>query len=149
MTTHQVTILLVEDDDAEILLLQRALRHAKIANPVVSALDGVEALEHLRGTGGRDRIARPFLILLDLNMPRMNGIELLAELRNDPELADAIVFVLTTSDSDRDRCAAYAQNVAGYILKDNVGNDFLDLIAMLDGYWRVVEFPEGTRGRRP
>jgi CheY-like chemotaxis protein len=74
----------------------RAFKKAKIANPVSLAHDGIDALEMLRGTNGRERFPRPFLILLDLNMPRMNGIEFLKELRQDDELRKSIVFVMTT-----------------------------------------------------
>ena len=74
-------------------------------------------------------------------MPRMNGLEFLEQIRKDPQLAGAIIFVLTTSDYDKDRVQAYEKNVAGYILKGNVGDDFLKLISMLEHYWKIVEFP--------
>ena len=87
---------------------------------------------------------RPDLILLDLNMPRMNGLEMLAELRNDPVLSSAVVFVLTTSKADEDIVVAYQQHVAGYIVKSQVGDGFLRIMGMLDHYWRVVELPVGV-----
>ena len=74
-------------------------------------------------------------------MPRMNGLEFLTELRADPELRDSIVFVLTTSRSDEDRVASYNLNVAGYIVKSDVGAGFVRLLGLLDHYWRIVEFP--------
>lgn len=95
----------------------------------------------LRGQGGQARFPRPYLILLDLNMPRMNGIEFLEEVRKDADLRDSIIFVLTTSDDDRDKVAAYDKNVAGYIVKAKAGEDFLKLIEMLDNYLTFVEFP--------
>lgn len=144
MTSKEVTVLLVEDDDFDVEAVIRAFRKAKVANPVVVAEDGVEALEMLRGDGGKPKVRRPYLVLLDLNMPRMSGLEFLKALRADPELTETIVFVLTTSDHERDRHEAYKEHVAGYLVKDRVGDDFLKLINMLDSYWRVVEFPEST-----
>jgi CheY-like chemotaxis protein len=135
-------LLHVEDDDLSIMGLVRAFKKAKIANPVSFAHDGIDALDMLRGTNGRERFPRPFLILLDLNMPRMDGIEFLKELRRDEELRKSIVFVMTTSDADEDKVKAYNLGVAGYILKSNPANAFLEATALLDTYWRVVEFPE-------
>jgi CheY-like chemotaxis protein len=134
-------LLHVEDDEICQMMLSRAFKKAKIANPISAACDGIDALEILRGTNGRERLPRPFLILLDLNMPRMNGNEFLKELRQDEELKKSIVFVLTTSDADEDKVEAYNLGVAGYILKSNPANAFLEAAALLDTYWRVVEFP--------
>ena len=141
MSTDTVTVLLVEDDDIDAEAIDRAFKRARIANPIVNASDGIEALEVLRGEGDQERLSRPYIVLLDLNMPRMNGIEFLEELRNDPELHDSIVFVLTTSDDDRDMLAAYAKQVAGYMIKSKAGEDFIQLIGLLDHYWRVIEMP--------
>ncbi len=134
----EVTILLVEDDDVDVMGIERALRKLKILNHIVRAKDGLEALELLRDP---DAVRRPYIILLDINMPRMNGLEMLAELRDDPRLTSAVVFVLTTSKSDEDKVAAYKQHVAGYIVKSQVGDGFLRIMEMLDHYWRVVELP--------
>ncbi|MBK9026776.1 MAG: response regulator [Propionivibrio sp.] len=134
----EVTILLVEDDDVDVMGIERALRKLKILNHIVRAKDGLEALELLRDPHA---VRRPYVILLDINMPRMNGLEMLAELRNDPRLTSAVVFVLTTSKSDEDKVAAYKQHVAGYIVKSQVGDGFLRIMEMLDHYWRVVELP--------
>jgi CheY-like chemotaxis protein len=136
-----VQLLHVEDDDLCLMGMNRAFKAAKIVNPVSFAHDGIEALEMLRGTNGRPRLPRPLLILLDLNMPRMNGIEFLEELRKDGELKKSIVFVMTTSDADEDKVKAYNLGVAGYILKSNPANAFLEATALLDTYCRVVEFP--------
>jgi CheY-like chemotaxis protein len=95
----------------------------------------------LRGTNGRARLPRPFIVLLDLNMPRMDGIEFLKEVRKDEELKKSIVFIMTTSNADEDKVAAYNLGAAGYILKSNPANAFLEATALLDTYWRVVEFP--------
>jgi CheY-like chemotaxis protein len=134
-------LLHVEDDEICQMMLSRAFKQAKIANPINGACDGIDALEMLRGTNGRERLPRPFVILLDLNMPRMNGNEFLKELRQDEELKKSIVFVLTTSDADKDKVEAYNLGVAGYILKSNPANAFVEAAALLDTYWRVVEFP--------
>jgi CheY-like chemotaxis protein len=134
-------LLHVEDDDICLMGLNRAFKAAKIANPVSFAHDGIEALEMLRGTNDRPRLPRPFLILLDLNMPRMDGIEFLKELRKDEELKKSIVFIMTTSDANEDKVKAYNLGVAGYILKSNPANAFLEAAALLQTYCRVVEFP--------
>lgn len=141
MNDRTVTFLLVEDDEVDIKAIERSLRELKICNPLVIARDGREALEHLRGQNDREKIRSPFLILLDLNMPRMNGLEFLAELRSDPELSTSVVFVLTTSKDDRDRLSAYEKHVAGYIVKSNVANSFSEAMKLINHYWRVVELP--------
>jgi CheY-like chemotaxis protein len=136
-----VQLLHVEDDDLCLMGMHRAFNAAKITNPVSFAHDGIEALDMLRGTNGRPRLPRPFLILLDLNMPRMDGIEFLKELRKDDELKRSIVFIMTTSDADEDKAKAYELGVAGYILKSNPANAFLEATALIETYCRVVEFP--------
>lgn len=141
MESKTVNVLLVEDNEVDVEAVHRAFRKHKIANPVHIARDGVEALEILRGEGGEAVLDRPYLILLDLNLPRMNGIDFLRELRRDARLKDSIVFVLTTSQNQDDQSASYSFNVAGYIVKGNIGRDFIGLVDMLDSYWRVVEFP--------
>ena len=130
-------ILLVEDDDIDALSVMRAFSKLKIANPIVRAKDGIEALEILKN----QEIEHPYLILLDLNMPRMGGLELLNTLRNDPSLETSVVFVLTTSKDDEDKLAAYKQHIAGYIVKEKLDDGFEDLVKLLDHYWRLVELP--------
>jgi CheY-like chemotaxis protein len=139
MKTKPVQILLVEDDDVDVMAVQRAFRDRRLLNPITVAKDGIEALEIMRGTDGRPAMPRPFVVLLDLKMPRMDGLELLKEIRADESLQDMIVFVLTTSKHDEDIAAAYRQQVAGYILKSNAGADFMKLVDLLDAYWKVVE----------
>jgi CheY-like chemotaxis protein len=138
---RSVRLLHVEDDDICLMGMQRAFKAAKIANPIQFAHDGIEALEILRGTNGRIRLPRPFLILLDLSMPRMDGIEFLQAIRKDEELKKSIVFILTTSGADKDKEMAYTLGVAGYILKTNPANAFFETAALLDTYLRVVELP--------
>ena len=141
MTGRSVNILLVEDNAVDQEAIQRAFKRHRIANPIHVAADGIEALARLRGTNGLTKLPRPYLVLLDLNLPRLNGVELLREIRGDPELHDSIVFVLTTSKRDEDRMASYDLNVAGYVVKSDVGAGFIRLIELLDHYWRIVEFP--------
>jgi CheY-like chemotaxis protein len=141
MSSSLIHILLVEDDDVDAEAIIRGFQSQRIANPFTIVPDGIEAFHALRGTNGRPRLPRPYMILLDINMPRMNGIEFLQVLRQDPELKHSIVFVLTTSNRDEDIMAAYNEQIAGYLLKARAGNDFVDLISLLDSYWRIVEFP--------
>ncbi|HEY8520549.1 MAG TPA: response regulator [Gammaproteobacteria bacterium] len=130
-----VTILLVEDDEVDVRALRREFEKLRIANPLVVARDGVEALEKLR------TIPRPYLVITDINMPRMNGIELLRNIRADAELRDSIVFVLTTSNDEQDKIDAYNLNVAGYMIKSDMGASFTRAIGLIENYWKVVEFP--------
>jgi CheY-like chemotaxis protein len=136
-----LTILLVEDDDGDFKAVKRAFLDSRIANLIVRATDGIDALDTLRGTHGKQAIQSPCILLVDLNMPRMNGIQFIKELRRDKALSQSIVFVLTTSKSDEDMMAAYDLNVAGYIVKENAGRDFLSLVGLMDSFWRVVEIP--------
>ena len=131
-------ILLVEDDSVDVKTVQRAFRENNITNQLTLAGNGEEALHKLRsGEVSTQRL----LILLDINMPRMNGIEFLKELRADPKLQQLSVVVLTTSNDDRDRIEAYRMNVAGYILKPVTFTRFVKTMANLNKYWTLVEFP--------
>ena len=134
-------ILLVEDDEVDIMGMKRALKALKIANTLHIANDGIQALELLRGQSGKQKIELPFIILLDLNMPRMGGLEFLEEIRNDAELNNSIVFVMTTSSDEQDICAAYKKNIAGYIVKSNAQESFSKALGLIEHYWRVIELP--------
>jgi CheY-like chemotaxis protein len=136
-----VHVLLIDDDDVDVMAVKRAFRKAKIANPLHVARDGIEGLTLLRGDADTPPIPRPYIVILDLNMPRMDGLEFLTELRKDPVHHGAVVFVLTTSKADEDRAASYDKNVAGYIVKSDVGEGFLNVTQLLDSYWRVVLLP--------
>src|SRR6185503_1304043 len=114
-SSRVVTILLVEDDEVDVKALKWAFEKLKVANPLVIARDGVEALEMMAG------LSRPYLVITDINMPRMNGIELLRKIRQHPDYRDSIVFVLTTSNDEQDKIDAYDLNVAGYMLKTDMG----------------------------
>ena len=137
-----VNLLLVDDDEVDVQGLKRAFTKSRIGNPITVARDGVEALEFLRGENGRPKLAKPHLILLDLNMPRMNGIEFLKTIRADEDLKSAIVFMITTSKAEEDKARAYGQNVAGYIVKQDPANTFMQAVSLLEHYWKIVEFPE-------
>lgn len=133
-----LNILLVEDDEVDVMNVRRAFHKNHITNPLYVAGDGIAALEQLRG-GAIPRDRR--LVLLDLNMPRMNGIEFLRELRRDPELAHTPVVVLTTSNEERDKVDAYGLNVAGYLLKPVTFTNFCEVMTALNKYWTLVEMP--------
>jgi len=135
--------LLVEDDNIDAKAFLRAMKKLKITNPVTIARDGIEAWELLKGNG-ETRIERPNLVILDINMPRMNGLELLRKIREDAELRNLIVFVLTTSNDEQDKFEAYDLNVAGYMLKSDLGGSFMGAVSLVDQYWRVVEFPQAV-----
>jgi CheY-like chemotaxis protein len=137
-----VNLLLVEDDDVDIQGFKRAFAKNKIANPITTAKDGIEALEILRGENGRTRLPKPYLVLLDLNMPRMNGFEFLEQIRADPELSSTLVFMVTTSKAEEDKAKAYGQHVAGYIVKQDPANTFMEAVSLLEHYWKIVEFPD-------
>jgi CheY-like chemotaxis protein len=137
-TEKLLNILLVEDDEVDVMNVRRAFVKNHITNPLFVATNGVDALEQLRG-GKIPRDRR--IVLLDLNMPQMNGIEFLREVRKDPELKLLPVVVLTTSNDERDRIEAYNLNVAGYLLKPVTFANFCDVMAALNKYWALVELP--------
>jgi len=141
MSKPAMNILLVEDDDVAAEAVIRSLSKNNLNFPVVIAEDGLEALHVLRNEIPSKKIKKPYLILLDLNMPRMNGFEFLQEIRSDSELKDSIVFVLTTSDADSDKSRAYDDNIAGYMVKSAVGPQFLKLAKLLDSYHASVNLP--------
>ena len=138
VSPRPLNILLVEDDDIDVMNVRRAFRQFHIMNPLFVASDGVDALSMLR-SGAVPSERR--LVLLDLNMPRMNGIELLRELRSDLSLHATPVVVLTTSDDERDKIEAYNLHVAGYLVKPVTFASFCDLMVTLNKYWMLVELP--------
>lgn len=139
MKPERVRILLVEDDEVDVMGIRRAFDRNGIDCELHVARDGYEALALMRQA---DSVLRwPYIVLLDLNMPRMSGQEFLDAVRADEELCHAIVFVLTTSDNPRDIELAYAKNVAGYVVKTSLDEDMGELVRLLEPYWRMVEFP--------
>jgi len=135
-------ILLIEDDDVDAEALIRAFKQHQAPNQLTHVVDGIEALAVLRGDQAKPPLPEPHLILLDLNLPRMSGLEFLSIIRQDEKLKHDIVFVLTTSNFDGDKFAAYIHNVAGYILKESPGYGFAELIHFLNQYQSLVELPK-------
>lgn len=131
-------ILLVEDDEVDVMNIKRAFEKHKILNPVYVAHNGVEALRMLR-SGEVPQTRR--LVLLDLNMPGMGGIDFLRELRKDPKLHHTPVVVMTTSGDEKDRIDAYDFHVAGYLRKPVEFPRFMELTAALNKYWTLVDMP--------
>ena len=138
MAERVLNILLVEDDEVDVMNVRRAFERNNVSNPLYVAGNGLEALEMLRGN---EIPKERRLILLDLNMPKMNGIEFLQALRADPELQSLPVVVLTTSNDDQDKIDAYNFNVAGYLLKPVTFSNFCERMATLNKYWTLVEMP--------
>lgn len=134
-----MTILLIEDDEVDIMNVKRAFKKNNISNPLLVAHNGLEALEILRSNAVD--APKPKIVLLDLNMPKMGGIEFLKEIRQDPELSTLSVFVMTTSNEDGDKIDAFNLNVAGYILKPLSMDRFIAAVSTLNSYWTLCEFP--------
>jgi CheY-like chemotaxis protein len=140
--TQQLNIFLVEDDEVDVMNVQRALKKNNATSTLYRAANGIEALAMLRtnnqiATENNSRL----LILLDLNMPKMGGLEFLKELRADPALCKLPVVVLTTSMQDSDLATAYQYNVAGYIIKPITFSSFVETIDVLNRYWSISEMP--------
>lgn len=135
-----VNILLVEDDEVDVMNVKRAFKKNNIPNKLFVANNGLEALDLLRGGDNIDPVVpSPQIILLDINMPKMNGIEFLRELRADDNLKAISVFVMTTSDEDSDKIEAYNLQVAGYILKPLSFDVFVKKVAILNDFWKLSE----------
>jgi len=140
MNKGEINILHVEDDAVDAMVMERALKKCDLNHKLFLAHNGIEALDMLRGTGGKEVInPLPKIIMLDLNMPKMNGIEFLRELRKDERLKHISVFVLTTSNDDRDRTDAHNLNVAGYIVKPLTLEDYTNIVATLNEYWGITD----------
>ncbi|MEO1138717.1 MAG: response regulator [Pseudomonadota bacterium] len=139
MTNDRVSFLIVEDDEVAVMAIERVVKAMRLTNPIEHAVDGREALDRLRGTNG-EAVSHPYIILLDINMPRMNGLEFLAELREDVELANSVVFVMTTSDAPRDIAEAYSHKIAGYIVKESAYESLKAAIGLLHKYTEIVSF---------
>lgn len=141
--SKMLNILLVEDDEVDIMNVQRAFKKNNIGNPLFVARNGLEALQMLRNET-EDRIPPVQIILLDINMPKMGGIEFLTAMRKDDALKAISVFVMTTSNEDSDKICAYNLNVAGYILKPLSFEGFANSISVLSHYWHLCEQPIHT-----
>lgn len=130
-------ILLVEDDDVDVMTIRRALKEINVGNPVVTCENGERALEYLADPHS----ARPCIILLDLNMPVMNGIEFLQQAKQDARIRAIPVIVLTTSEEQQDKVSSFSLGVAGYMAKPVDYRRFVEMMRSIDLYWTVSEMP--------
>ena len=133
-------ILLVEDDTVDAMTVKRALREIEVSNTLVHVVNGEDALTYLRGPGN----PRPCIILLDINMPKMNGIEFLKIAKEEPGIQNIPVVVLTTSSNDRDILQTFNLSVAGYMLKPVDYENFVETIRVIDSYWRLSRLPSNV-----
>jgi CheY-like chemotaxis protein len=134
-------ILLLEDDSVDAMTVKRALKDLNVCNALVRVINGEEAIDYLRN----DKNIKPCVILLDLNMPRMNGNEFLKVIKSDPVLRSIPVVVLTTSRADQDKFECFSKSVAGYIVKPTAYSEFVKAMKILDLYWSLSEMPENTK----
>ena len=140
--TQPIDVLLVEDDDGDVLLIREAFEHNKVYNKLTVVSDGVEALEFLRGQGEHAGAERPDLILLDLNLPRKDGREVLAEIKGDDDLRMIPVVVLTTSQAEEDVLRSYNLHANAYVTKPVDFNRFVDVVRQIDDFFvSVVKLP--------
>ncbi len=141
VTAPALNILLIDDDDVATDGVIRSLRKVPLDCHIVTAEDGLEGLEILRGQHPEREIGQPLLVVVDLNMPRMDGLEFLAELRADENLHGTVAFVLTTSNRDSDRARAYQKHIAGYMVKSELGPQFSKLAELLNTYGQSIILP--------
>jgi len=130
-------ILLVEDDQVDYMTIRRALKEIRVVNELVHVENGEQALDYLRNPGS----VKPCIILLDLNMPVMNGIEFLEVAKRDPDLKRFPVIVLTTSEEQQDKVNSFNLGVAGYMAKPVDYRQFVDVMRLIDLYWTISELP--------
>lgn len=135
---NEMEILLVEDDEVDIMNIQRAFKKNHIRNQLSIVRNGLEALEFLNNKSNK----RPEVVLLDINMPKMGGVEFLREMRSNPDLKSLTVIVISTSNEESDVVSAYEFNVAGYILKPVVFESFVKAISALNQYWELSKRPK-------
>lgn len=142
MVDKQTCFLVIDDDKVDVMTVKKAFEKNGIDSPLYTASNGVEALAMLRGNSALQLLpGQRRVILLDLNMPKMGGIEFLQKLRADPELKGTPVIVLTTSNEDKDKVEAYSLNVAGYIIKPVTFTKFVEAMATITKYWTLNEMP--------
>ena len=130
-------ILLIEDDNVDVMTVERVFRDLKIANQLVSTSNGEQALEYLRSNGNK----KPCVILLDLNMPKMNGTEFLKIVKKDESLKKIPVVVLTTSSQQQDVVESFKLGAAGYMVKSVDYGKFVETIRTINLYWTLSELP--------
>lgn len=131
-------ILLVEDDQVDVMTVKRALKEIRVTNPVVNLENGEEALKYLRNPESE----KPCIILLDLNMPIMNGIEFLQVMKQDSQLKRIPVIMLTTSEEQQDKINSFDLGVAGYMAKPVDYRQFVEVMRTIDAYWTISEVPQ-------
>lgn len=142
MVAHPVQILLVEDSPDDIVLTREALSDAKIANELNAVMDGEAAMSYLRQEGEFSEAIRPDLVILDLNLPKKDGREVLREIRDDPSLTTLPVIVLSTSGAAEDITGSYAQHVNAYVQKPVDFEEFLRVVRSLEEFWlSIVKLP--------
>lgn len=132
-------VLLVEDDDVDAMTVKRALKELRVTNPLIHKINGEEALDYLKDNQSN---GKPCLVLLDLNMPKMNGIEFLRVVKDDEELKSIPIVVLTTSKEQQDKIESFRLSVAGYMLKSVNYQSFVDTIRTINLYWTLSELPQ-------
>ncbi len=141
--SRPVEILLVEDNPGDVRLTREAFKEAKIVNNLHTVADGVEALAFLRREGRYASSPRPDLMLLDLNLPRKDGREVLAEVKTDPDLRRIPIVILTTSKAEEDILKTYDLHANCYIVKPVDFERFIDVVKMIEGFWlSVVMLPK-------
>ena len=149
-TGRPVRVLLVEDSPGDVALTVEALRDARIANDLYVVRDGEAAMRFLRQEGDAHDCPRPDVVLLDLNLPRKDGRQVMAEMDADPVLTTIPVVVLTTSTEESDVIRAYALHAMAFISKPVDFNEFVDVVRRFEGFWlQVVRYPPRSDGRRP
>lgn len=142
---RQIEILLVEDNPGDVLLTREALKDGKITNKLNVVEDGVEAMSYLRKEGKYESANRPDLILLDLNLPRKDGREVLAEIKNDESLRLIPVVVLTTSEAEKDIVKSYKLNANCYVTKPVELDEFIHVVKSIEDFWlTIVKLPTGV-----
>ena len=149
MNANLISVLLVDDDPGDVLLVREAFEDHKVGNLLSVVSDGAEALQYVRREGTYDSATRPDLILLDLNLPRKSGIEVLEEIKSDPALCTIPVVVLTTSEAEEDIVRAYKLHANAYITKPVDFEQFTKIVHQIDDFFiGLVKLPPAAAGRR-
>jgi CheY-like chemotaxis protein len=139
---NAIDVLLVDDDPGDTLMIREAFEHNKVSNALASVADGVQAMQYLRREGEYANAPRPDLILLDLNLPRKDGREVLAEIKGDPQLATIPVVVLTTSHAEEDVLKSYQLHANAYVTKPVDFDRFIEVVRQIDEFFvTVVKLP--------
>ena len=145
LQNERLHILLVSEDEVDAAAIQCSLQKNKISNDVTTVRSAMEACNALAGMGGCAPLRRPYVILLNVHLPQMNSLEFLRQLRNDPALLDSVVIVLTTSDADKDKIAAYDRQVARYLANSHLDQNSSGTVMALNTSGEVVECPLDRR----